>query len=112
MDADLFNDGWIFASKELQDPAEGLQEQEMKNKGREYIFLHDPRPRFETLRRHEPGRPAELMQLLAQKVTIVSRGEVRLSPLGTSATICPIVPAPDDRWWVWGSRWNAKPKYF
>jgi hypothetical protein len=32
---------------------------------------------------------------------------VRLIPLGTSATIWPTVPAPDDRWWwVWSSRWN------
>jgi hypothetical protein len=32
---------------------------------------------------------------------------VRLSPLGTSATNWPIVPAPDNtRWWVWSSRWN------
>jgi hypothetical protein len=29
---------------------------------------------------------------------LVSWGGVRLSPLGTSATILPIVPAPDDRW--------------
>jgi hypothetical protein len=40
---------------------------------------------------------------------------VRLSPLGTSATNWPVVPAPDDRWWVWSSRWNenwqGKPKY-
>jgi hypothetical protein len=40
---------------------------------------------------------------------------VRLSPLGTSANILPIVPAPDDRWWAWNSRWNEnwqrKPKY-
>jgi hypothetical protein len=41
---------------------------------------------------------------------------MRLSPIGTSANIWPIVPAPDDRWWwVWGSRWNenwqGKPKY-
>jgi hypothetical protein len=28
---------------------------------------------------------------------LVSLGGVRLSPLGTSATIWPIVPAPDDR---------------
>jgi hypothetical protein len=36
-----------------------------------------------------------------------SCGGVRLSPLGTSATNWPIVPAPDDRWWwVWSSRWN------
>jgi hypothetical protein len=32
---------------------------------------------------------------------------VRLNPLGTSATVWPIVPAPDDRCWcVWSSRWN------
>jgi hypothetical protein len=29
--------------------------------------------------------------------SLVSWGGVRLSPLGTSATIWPIVPAPDDR---------------
>jgi hypothetical protein len=33
--------------------------------------------------------------------------EVRLSPLGTAATVWPIVPAQNDRWWVWSSRWNA-----
>jgi hypothetical protein len=46
---------------------------------------------------------------------LVSWGGVRLGPLGTSATNWPIVPAPDDRWWVWSSRWNknwqGKPKY-
>jgi hypothetical protein len=46
---------------------------------------------------------------------LVSYCGVRLSPLGTSATIWPVVPAPDDRWWVWSSRWNEdcqeKPKY-
>jgi hypothetical protein len=40
---------------------------------------------------------------------------VRLSPLGTSATGWPIVPAPDDRWWVcsrrWNEKWQGKPKY-
>jgi hypothetical protein len=40
---------------------------------------------------------------------------VRLSPLGTSATIWPIVPAPNGGWWwVWGNRWNdwqEKPNY-
>jgi hypothetical protein len=39
---------------------------------------------------------------------------VRLSSLGTSATEWPIVPTPDDRWWLWSSRWNEnwqfKPK--
>jgi hypothetical protein len=45
----------------------------------------------------------------------VSWGGVRLSPLGTSANIWHIVPAPDVRWWVWSRRWNdnwqGKPKY-
>jgi hypothetical protein len=41
---------------------------------------------------------------------------VRLSPLGTAATIWPIVLVPDDRWWwAWSSQWNenwkGKPKY-
>jgi hypothetical protein len=40
---------------------------------------------------------------------------VSLSPFGTSATNWPIVPAHDDRWWAWSSRWNeklqGKPKY-
>jgi hypothetical protein len=39
---------------------------------------------------------------------------VRLSPLGTAATVWSIVPAPCDRW-LWRNRWNAnwegKPKY-
>jgi hypothetical protein len=35
---------------------------------------------------------------------LVSQGGVRLSPLGTGATI---VLAPGDRWWwMWNSRWN------
>jgi hypothetical protein len=40
---------------------------------------------------------------------------VRLSPLGTAATVWPIVPPPDDKWWLWSNRWNAnwqgKPKF-
>jgi hypothetical protein len=40
---------------------------------------------------------------------------VILSPLGTSATSCPIVPAQYDRWWMWISQWSknwqGKPKY-
>jgi hypothetical protein len=47
---------------------------------------------------------------------LVSCGGVRLSPLGTSANIWPIVTAPDDKWWwMWSSRWSdnwqGKPKY-
>jgi hypothetical protein len=45
----------------------------------------------------------------------LKRNWPRLSPLGTSATSWPIVPAPDHRWWTWSSRWNekwqGKPKY-
>jgi hypothetical protein len=36
---------------------------------------------------------------------LISWGGVRRSPLGTSATNWPIVPAPDDRW-VWSIWWN------
>jgi hypothetical protein len=40
---------------------------------------------------------------------------VRLSPLGTAATVWPIIPAPDDRWWLWSNRWSVnwqgKPKH-
>jgi hypothetical protein len=46
---------------------------------------------------------------------LISWGGVRLSPLGMSANIWPIVPAPGDRWWLWSSRqnenWQEKPKY-
>jgi hypothetical protein len=39
----------------------------------------------------------------AKFFVLVSWGGVRLSPLGTSATICPIVPDPDDRWYECGA---------
>jgi hypothetical protein len=49
------------------------------------------------------------------RFSLIILSGVRLSPLGTSATNWPIVPAPDDRWWVWSSRWNdnlqGKPMY-
>jgi hypothetical protein len=52
---------------------------------------------------------------LLSSFLFVSWGGVRLSPLGTSANIWSIVSAPDDRLWVWSSRWNenwqGKPKY-
>jgi hypothetical protein len=46
---------------------------------------------------------------------LVTWGGLRLSPLGTSAKVWPIVPTPDGRWWrVGSSRWNknrqGKPK--
>jgi hypothetical protein len=47
---------------------------------------------------------------------LVSWGGVRLSSLGTSPTVWPIVPAPDDRWWCvrnsrWHANWQGKQKY-
>jgi hypothetical protein len=42
---------------------------------------------------------------------------VTLIPVGTPATVWPIVAATEDRWWwwLWSNRWNAnwqgKPKY-
>jgi hypothetical protein len=39
-------------------------------------------------------------------IILISCCGVRLGPLGTSATVWPIVPATDDRCWVWSSRWN------
>jgi hypothetical protein len=41
---------------------------------------------------------------------------VRLSLLGTSATVWPVVPTQDDRWWwmwssLWNNNWQGKPKY-
>jgi hypothetical protein len=52
-------------------------------------------------------------QFLSELVfSLVSCRGVRLSSLGTSTTVWPIVPAP---WWGWSSRWNenwqGKPKY-
>jgi hypothetical protein len=49
------------------------------------------------------------------EVFIFSYG-VRLSPLGTAATVWAIVPAPDDRWcrmWssLWNENWQGKSKY-
>jgi hypothetical protein len=43
------------------------------------------------------GRVCRLQLLLALVSAVVSRRGVRPSPLGTSATNWPIVPAPDDR---------------
>jgi hypothetical protein len=37
---------------------------------------------------------------------LISLDGVRQCPLGTSTTDWPIVSTPDDRWWVWSSRWN------
>jgi hypothetical protein len=61
------------------------------------------------------GHHQAVTSLICVVSFLVSWGGVRLSPLGTSANILPIVPAPEDRWWVWRSRWNenwqGKPKY-
>jgi hypothetical protein len=46
---------------------------------------------------------------------LVSWSGVRLCLVGMSATNWTVVPTPDDRWWMWRSRWNenwqGKPKY-
>jgi hypothetical protein len=47
----------------------------------------------------------------------ISWGGVRLSPLGTSATNWPTVPAPNGTWWSmyssrWNDNWQGKPKYW
>jgi hypothetical protein len=77
--------------------------------------------RTPTLRSSSPqpvAIPTELSRLQYLRdilaLFLVSWGGVRLSPLGTSVTNWPIVPAPDDRWSIWRSRWNenwqGKPK--
>jgi hypothetical protein len=38
----------------------------------------------------------------------VGWGEAESTRFGTSANNWPIVPAPDDRWWVWSIWWNKK----
>jgi hypothetical protein len=59
-----------------------------------------------------------LLTEVVSKYPFFSCGVVRLSPLGTLATIWPTVPALDNGWWwwrLWSSRWNenwqGKPKY-
>jgi hypothetical protein len=52
--------------------------------------------------------------LRAETLFFFSWNEVRLSPLGMSATNWPIVPAPYDRWlWSiwWNENWQGKLKY-
>jgi hypothetical protein len=61
-------------------------------------------------------RITSLLIRRALKFNYVSWGGVRLSPLGKSDTVLPLVPASDNRWWwMWSSRWNenwqGKPKY-
>jgi hypothetical protein len=69
----------------------------------------------EVASRNLPGRTDGKPRVTSLIVFLVSWGGVRLSPLRTSATKWPIVPAPDDRWWLWSNRWNenwqGKPKY-
>jgi hypothetical protein len=66
-------------------------------------------------RREKSCHTGNRTQTIRGTFFLVSCGGVRLSPLGTSAINWPIVPVPDDRWWVWSSRWNenwqGKPKY-
>jgi hypothetical protein len=57
------------------------------------------------------------LERIWKEVFLVYWFRARLTPLRTSATNWPIVPAPDDRWWwwMWSSRrnenWQGKPKY-
>jgi hypothetical protein len=61
-------------------------------------------------------RTCSLNPALVQIIFFISWRGVRLtvSPLGTSATNWPIIPAPDVRWvwriW-WNDNWQGKPKY-
>jgi hypothetical protein len=68
--------------------------------GPETCISYDPYPNLRELWRHR---------------SFFTASQTFLSPLGTTATVLPIVPAPDDRWWMWSSRWNenwqGKPKY-
>jgi hypothetical protein len=55
-------------------------------------------------------------ELLFYFFFLVSWGGARLSPLGTSGTNWPIVPAPDDKMKMsvisrWNENWQRKPKY-
>jgi hypothetical protein len=67
---------------------------------------------FQRQRDKQPSSAAVLQKLCS---SLVSWGGVRLSSRGTLASNWPIVPAPDDRLWVWSGRWNGnwqgKPKY-
>jgi hypothetical protein len=66
------------------------------------------------IKHHTPTSLLHLLLLLLL-LLLICWPWVRLSPVRASATICPIVPAPDDWWWwVWSSRWyewQGKPKY-
>jgi hypothetical protein len=62
-------------------------------------------PKATVLKKHAIRRECT-MKLGLLFYFLVSWDVVRPSPLGTSATNWPIVPAPDDRWWVWSSWWN------
>jgi hypothetical protein len=42
----------------------------------------------------------------AKTVHVLDRTAAVIDPLSTSATNWPIVPSPDNRWWMWSSRWN------
>jgi hypothetical protein len=67
-----------------------------------------------SLRQREPSRHCSFFFFFF--FFLVCWGWVRLSQLGTSATIWPIVPASDGRWWRvcrswWNENWQGKSKY-
>jgi hypothetical protein len=85
-------------------------------------FVHSVIPKLISNIRWHRNRRWKMVQILISPTwyvsvvfLLVSWDWVRPSPLGTPATNWPILPAPDDRWWVWISRWNenwqGKPKY-
>jgi hypothetical protein len=71
---------------------------------------------FESVIRIQVVREIVQWRLHVTTIINISRCGVRLIPLGTSAIIWHIVPAPDGSWWVWSSRWSenwqGKPKYW
>jgi hypothetical protein len=58
---------------------------------------------------------SRIYSIVAGETCSFPGGGVTLSQLGTLATNWPILLAPDDRWWVWSSRWKnnlqGKQKY-
>jgi hypothetical protein len=49
---------------------------------------------------------ARISNFCGSHTFLVSWGGVRPGPPGTAATNLPIVPDPDDGWWMCSSRWN------
>jgi hypothetical protein len=61
---------------------------------------HHPIAEFRVLGKVVP------QQYATSYFSLVSWNGVRLSPLHMSNIAWPVLPPPDNRWWVWNSRWN------